>query len=49
LPKPQTWVRRSYPSAAAKLEQAEAFFRRASYAAVLVEPGMAVRFVTLPL
>lgn len=36
------WLRRTYPGAASALESGEAHFRRGSYAAIVINPGMVV-------
>jgi hypothetical protein len=36
------WMQANYPAAAQSWEKAERYFRRASYAAVIIEPGMIV-------
>ena len=40
------WMQANYPSAASSWSKAEGHFRRASYAAVIIEPGMIVYVAT---
>lgn len=41
-----SWMQANYPNAARSWSKAEGHFRRASYAAVVIEPGMIVCVAT---